>query len=260
MIKDKSKLYAWVIFPIASLVIIVCLYFSYKISDRFLQQFVISLLISILTALIVNFITYLIGRNDYKEAYKELVGNNIPFLYKLKNKGLVDFDKVFPLEKDVYRKDFLESKEVILVMNDGRLFTTNNITLFRQRLKEKNKTTRFIFMNPNLDDSISVWCRKNRHNNNLSYYRDKIAGFLQEIKKYEKDPTHKVDVLYHDYFTTMGILLTDSYAMISLYRISPGKDAVPHLIFKKNDEEECEFCRIKDDVQKIISAVTQREL
>ena len=101
MIKDKSKLYACVIFPVVSLATIVCLYFSYKISDRFLQQFVISLLISMLTALIVNFITYLIAKNDYKEAYKELVGNNIPFLYKLNNKGLVDFDKVFPLEIDI---------------------------------------------------------------------------------------------------------------------------------------------------------------
>ena len=259
MIKDKSKLYACVIFPVVSLAIIVCLYFSYKISDRFLQQFVISLLISILTALIVNFITYLIAKNDYKEAYKELVGNNIPFLYKLNNKGLVDFDKVFPLEIDIYRKDFLESKEVTLVMNDGKLFITNNITLFKRRLKEKDKTTRFIFINPDSEDSISVLTRKNDHSDDPSYYKDKIKEFSQEIEKYEKDPTHKVEVLYHNYFTTMGILLTDSYAMISLYRISPGKDTVPNLIFKKNDEEECEFCRIKDDIQRIISVITQRK-
>ena len=54
-------------------------------------------------------------------------------------------------------------------MNDGKLFITNNITLFKRRLKESDKTTRFIFMNPDSEDSISVLTRNNGHSDNPSY-------------------------------------------------------------------------------------------
>ena len=254
MTKKNSKLLAIVISLSLMLIDVVFIYFSYKIKDTITQTIVNSLCISVFTALIVSLITYLLNKNDYEDAYRELVGINIPFLYKLNDKGLVEFDKTFPLEKEDYKKDFLKSKEVVLVMNDGKRFVSNNITLFKQRLNENNKTTRFIFMNPESSDSISVLTRKNGHSDVPSYYEDKIKTFSCELENYEKSPSHTVDVLYQDYFTTMGILLTDSYAMISLYRISPGKDDVPNLIFKKNDNGDCEFNKIKADVQRIMSA------
>lgn len=254
MTKKNSKLLATVISLSLMLIDVVFIYFSYKIKDTITQTIVNSLCISVFTALIVSLITYLLNKNDYEDAYRELVGINIPFLYKLNDKGLVEFDKTFPLEKEDYKKDFLKSKEVVLVMNDGNRFVSNNITLFKQRLNENNKTTRFIFMNPESSNPVSVWAKKHGHDANISYYGNKIETFSYKLKEYEKSPSHILDVLCHDYFTTMGIVLTDSYAMISLYRISPGTDDVPHLIFKKNDNDGCEFNKIKADVQRIMSA------
>ena len=50
----------------------------------------------------------------------------------------------------------------------------------------------------------------------------------------------------------MAVILMDDYAMISLYRISPGQDEVPHLVFKKNEYDNCDYEKIIKDVERLL--------
>ena len=49
-------------------------------------------------------------------------------------------------------------------------------------------------------------------------------------------------------FNTMAVLLTEHYAMISLYRLALGKTTVPHMTLKKGGKE---FDTINKDIEKL---------
>lgn len=236
------------------LLCLVFLYFIYMyIKDYVFKRILESICISSFTALVVGVINILIERNDFEEAYKELLQKNLPFLYDLNKRGLIFFGKDFPLDKDEYKNDFLLSNQIVLIMNDGQRFINSHIDLFRKRFSKKEKKSVFIFLNPDQEDSISVLTRKNGHDDIPDYYVRKIKDFSDELRKYGNEyVTHEINVGYHNYFTTMGVLLTDNYAMISLYRISPGKVDVPNLVFKKNSDDLSEYEKIKTDVNKVV--------
>ena len=104
-------------------------------------------------------------------------------------------------------------------MNDGKRFFANNIELFRKRFNQSYKTTRFILLDPDAADSISVLTRKNDHEGD--YYINKINDFIKELKKESINRDHKLEIYTQNLYTTMAVILMDDYAMISLYRISP---------------------------------------
>lgn len=252
--KKESELKKIIIFLAVIIICFIVLYCSYTyLNVSVIKLMIESISISIITAMLVSLVSFLIEKNDFEEAYKELVQKNLPFLFNLNNRGLVFFGNDFPLEEEIYKKDFLESKEITLIMNDGKKFVTNHIDLFKKRFTENQKSTNFIFLNPLQKDSISVLTRKNGHEKAPEYYVDKIKNYSDELKEYLKEfKNHKIYVGYHNFFTTMGILLTDNYAMISLYRISPGKDVVPNLVFEKNGRELSEYNKIKEDVARVL--------
>ena len=234
--------------------IIICLFVFiislFSIKTQIVLEIVKTISISGFTAFLLSLITQIISKNDFEIQLKDLMEKDLPLLNNLSERGLVGYEKSFPLENDIYMKDFLNSKVVTLVMNDGKRFISNNIDVFRERFSENGKETRFIFLNPDCKDSISVLTRKNGHEGD--YYINKIKEYRKDLQKFEDEyPYHKIKVLYQNYFTTMGILLTDNYAMISLYRISPGQDIVPNLIFKKNQSEINEYKKIYDDVNRL---------
>ena len=156
----------------------------------------------------------------------------------------------FPLKELKYCNDFLASDEVVIVMNDGKRFFSNNIDLFRQRFALKNKKTTFILLDPDTHDSISVLTRKNGHE--VNYYVNKINEFIKEHKKEKIHEKHNLDIYTQNLYTTMSIILMDSFAMFSLYRISPGQDIVPHFIYTNTRNENSEYMRIKNDVKKLL--------
>ena len=172
------------------------------------------------------------------------------FWIDLKKKGLEGFESGFPLKNDTYEENFIESEIVIVVMNDGKRFFANNIELFRKRFNQSYKTTRFILLDPDAADSISVLTRKNDHEGD--YYINKINDFIKELKKESINRDHKLEIYTQNLYTTMAVILMDDYAMISLYRISPGQDEVPHLVFKKNEYDNCDYEKIRKDVERLL--------
>jgi len=123
--------------------------------------------------------------------------------------------------------------------------------LFRSRFNHKNKTTNIVLLDPKANDSISVLTRKNGHQGD--YYKNKINDFIYElIAEQKKYGAHRIKVYVHKLYTTMAVVLTDKYAMVSLYRISPGKDDVPHFTFGKKQLDNCEYNKINEDIKKLI--------
>jgi len=73
-------------------------------------------------------------------------------------------------------------------MNDGKRFFANNIELFRKRFNQSYKTTRFILLDPDAADSISVLTRKNDHEGD--YYISERTGCDQTpLHLHERDHT-----------------------------------------------------------------------
>jgi hypothetical protein len=247
--KLKNVIFA-LFFIIAGIVI---LYFNNKYNhDELFLPMLNLIATSIITSALFSIIMNIFSKNYFENELQKLISKEIPFMFRLSQKGLVEYEELFPLKKDIYENDFIKSKSITIVMNDAKKFYSNNITLFRSRFSQKNKITNIILLDPESKDSISVLTRKNSHEG--SYYKDKINSFIDELLNEQKNyKTHKIKVCVHNLYTTMAVVLTDKYAMVSLYRISPGKDDVPHFIFEKNQVNDCEYKKIYDDIKRLLS-------
>jgi hypothetical protein len=230
---------------------IIGLYISFQyVSDQVFKEISKSIFFSIITAALFTVIMNIFTRDHFEETIKELIEVRLPFLDRLHRKGLIEFEESFPLKVDIYENDFMESNTITIVMNDAKKFYSNNISLFRERFRQKNKITNFVILDPAAADSISVITRKNGHEGN--YYVDKINDFIKELHKEEHDNKHIINIYLQNLFNTMAIIMTEKYAMVSLYRISPGKDDVPHLVFEKNEHTKCEYFKVERDVEKLM--------
>ncbi|MFB1070940.1 hypothetical protein ACEUKD_08745 [Vibrio diabolicus] len=239
-----------------SIVGIATLYvFSVYVEDQVFSEIGKAVSISLITAAFFTIVINFFQRNHFEEKLSDVLEHHVPFMNRLNKVGITSFERSFPLQSDEYETSFIESNTITLVFNDGKRFYQNNITLFRKRFSQSGKTTRFVFMDPKASDSIAVLTRKNGHKGN--YYSDKISQFIDYLKEESKAEDHNVEIYVHDLFTTMSVVLTDQYAMFSLYRIAPGQEAVPHITVQKNSFELCEYDKIAKDVQKLVEHSTK---
>jgi len=150
-----------------------------------------------------------------------------------------------------YREDFINSKRVVIVMNDAKSFISGNPALFTERISQKGKTTTFIIEDYKQTDIISALNRKNGHEK--GYYERKIhdvVGYdIMHLYEEAKKSKHNVQLFLNHNTNTLGIVLTDNYAMESIYRVSEGKTMVPHFIFQVGGEE---YIEVQKDVDKLI--------
>jgi hypothetical protein len=221
------------------------------VNDEILKEILKSAAISVITsALFTVIINLKFLHNDFEDAFKELVDIKLPFVSQLQKRGLIEFENEFPLRKDVYEKDIIDSKDVTIIMDDAKRFFSNYITIFRTRFSRQGKTD-FIFLDTAAKDSVSVLTRKNGYKE--GYFNEKIDSSINELK-FEKESAHtkhEITVYANNIYTAMEIILTDKYAMIGLFRLSRGKDDVPHFVFEKNINENCEYNKIFNDVKRL---------
>ena len=173
-----------------------------------------------------------------------------PVLKDCHKYGLIGIYNEFPIKEKEFEKSFLDSKEVFIVMNDSKGFISGN-DLLRKRVKKPNCKTVFVLQDYNQSDTISALTRKNGHSHNSNYYVNKIKEVIQydigSLNK-NKNPMHELNVYLNNNYNTMAIILTDSYAMFSVYRVFSEKGKVPHFVFKR---EWSEYDYIKKDVDNI---------
>lgn len=136
------------------------------------------------------FTTLSISKYLQKET-KELILDEIPLLQEANEIGI----KAFPVSNDItILDDFSSSKELFIIMNDGKNFISNNASKLKDRFRNGGTTT-FIFLNGD-SEAEKLLCTANGKSK-ADVYKDKIAQSIQDIENYKKDySNHIFEVFY----------------------------------------------------------------
>jgi len=235
---------------ILSIIIILGACLLYKsIQDNFWQD----LFIAIAGAGIV----ILIYEVFYQTVESKFIFDYFPLYNKLQSIGLIDIDYEF-FDEDKYKKDLKSTKELIIVMNDGKNF----LRKYNEELKERVKTTgntKFILLNPESD--FVKFLNKRNQKTDDKYYQNKIKDVIyNELKSIyqNKSNNHNIEIFIHEGFHPYAVVMCDKKAMVSMYRLSPGKDKVLHFLFE-NKGPNSEYYKIQEDINKLINLSTKIE-
>lgn len=219
-----------------------------SVSSLSSDEFIKSISLAVFSTGLVMFIYEYIYSTRGEKYFEELIGEKIPIYLKMKSKGIEDISDSFEIDK--YQDKIINSKVMTVVMNDGKSFIGHNSYIFKRRLKLKNKETNFVLLDPRSE--IVSFLNKKNGKQDPHYYQRKIVDVIKEIlHDFDIDKGHKVNVYVHEMFNTMSVLRFDDIAMISLYRLSPGKSIVPHIEFR-NVGGDSEYTEIVEDVDKLI--------
>lgn len=145
-------------------------------------------------------------------------------------------------------------------MNDAKAFISSHTILLKERMNVKKRNTTFVLQDYNTPDIMSALTRKNGHIEDEDYYKRKIQSVIKYHLvplKEECDNTSEFSAFLNTNYNTLAIILTDNYAMVSIYRIAPGKSRVPHFVFKKGNKE---YNDTYSDVIKIVENAKKIEL
>lgn len=243
-----SKKYKTIILVLSTMLIsLIILVINIQFVDNeLISNLLNTIAISAMTSGVFSIFSNLIKR----DSIEGILEKYFPVISTCKEYGLDNIYTRFPLDNIKIQEDFINSENIYIVMNDGKSFISNNISLFNKRLQKSNKTTNIVLLDYKQEDIMSILTRKNGHENE-NYYKDKIRGVINyHLKNAEKNETHKINIFLNSNYNTMAMLIMDNYAIISLFRVSSGKDIVPHIVFNK---EGSEYGKILRDVQRLCS-------
>lgn len=219
-----------------------------SVSSLSSDDFIKSVSLAIFSTGLVMFVYEYIYTTRGEKYFEEIIGKKVPIYLKMKSKGIEDISDSFEIDK--YQDKIVNSKIMTIVMNDGKSFIGHNSYIFKRRFKLANKETNFVLLDPE-SDFIDFLNKKNGKNDS-HYYQRKLLEVIKEILfDFDVAESHSINVYVHKMFNTMSVLRFDDVAMISLYRLSPGKSIVPHIEFR-NIGGESEFVEIVEDVKKLI--------
>lgn len=237
-------------------IVALCLLF---ISERWItDEFISSLFMTIAISAITTGVFSIFSASIEKQNMEEKVYSAFPVIKKCNEYGMINITSSFPFDNVEIRKDFIDSKEVYVLMNDGKNFISDNIDMIRERFQQNEKETNIILLDYEQNDTMDVLTRKNGHESTPDYYRIKIKEVIDyHLKKAEKGNAHILNVFLNSNYNNLAIIVTDNYAMISLFRVSSGKDIVPHMIFGKNGTE---YQKIRKDVVKVCQSSNKVEI
>lgn len=214
-----------------------------------LEELIKTIAISVFaTGLVMCVYEYIyVSRGD--KYFEEIIGKKIPIYLKMKERGIENISDSFEL--DTYQDKIINSKKLTVVMNDGKSFISANSAIFKKRLNIPGKETNLVLLDPR-SEFINLLNRKNGKSDS-EYYQRKLINIFDEIfQDYEVHEKHDFKIYIHSMFNTMSVIIFDDIAMISLYRLSPGKSIVPHFEFK-NTGEGSEYSEVVSDVNKLLS-------
>lgn len=217
----------------------------FKDLDDLLYNMLLTVSITLLTTSVFSVIS-----NFFTNDVDTIASLNFSVLKSCQTYGLIGIYPTIPLNDNTIKEDFVNSKKVYIIMNDAKAFISDNMNLFNDRIKKNNSTT-FVLQNYEQNDIMSALTRKNGHSDNPNYYIDKIKNVITyHIKTLNlKNPKHKIKLYLNSNYNTTAIILTDHYAILSIYRYAPEKSSVPHFVFHCNGSE---YSIIKNDINTLI--------
>ncbi len=151
--------------------------------------------------------------------------------------------------------DIVNTEKLIILMNDGKGFISNNSMELEKRYHNNTETV-FIFLDMDNEDNENLLCEQAMKQK--GYYKLKSNSVIDDIKrKAEEYKNHKFKIYKYNLlggFKT-NIVLTDKEAIMGVYRNSQGKSdkAPPSFVYKKNGNDESEYIEIQKDIDKILS-------
>ena len=152
----------------------------------------------------------------------------------------------------------MTSRRLVVVLNDGRTWTSVHRDKLRRRFADPSKHTVIFLIHP-ASPMVDVLARKASKDSETIKARIKdTVELLQEIR----EPSTSLEVLGHHLFNPQSLVLADDCALITPYFLSRGGRAVPVLryedtggeCFFKDLEKDVELLRL--DAQDITSLVT----
>lgn len=221
---QKIKSYQLLILEVISLAILFVNESFFININNTIYIIILTIGVTLSTNVLAAYISDKYKNNDLND----IAAKNFVVLKSCQDYGLINIQKEFPLDGEEIQNDFVDSKNVYIIMNDAKRFISDNTLLIEKRLKKKKNSTTLILQDLNQTDVIDY--------------------HIKDLKK-KCDNTHKFLFYLNPNYNTLAILLTDNYAMYSIYRIAPGKTEVPHFIFKNGCSE---YDLVKRDVEKII--------
>ena len=250
MLKIKAKSFVCIITIIIALIILFLNEHSIKEMDPVLYNLILTVGVTLITTVIISWLSDRFLDNSINE----IASANFSVLKDCQEYGLIGIYNGFPLDVPHIKKDFSQSSNLYIVMNDAKAFISSNMPLIENRIKNKKGQTVFILQDYEQSDIMSVLTRKNGHLENKNYYKEKIKSVIDYHLKNLKNinpKEHDIKVYLNSNYNTLAMILTDNYAMISVYRVASGKTGVPHFVFARKGEE---YPKILDDIHKLLNS------
>ena len=222
-------------------------------ADTVFYNLILTVAVTLLTTSIISWLSDKFLDNSINE----IASANFSVLKDCQEYGLTGIYSSFPLDIPQIKNDFSQSRDLYVVMNDAKAFISSNMPLIENRIKNTKGKTVFILQDYSQSDIMSALTRKNGHIENENYYTEKIKSVidyhLKKMRNINRNG-HNVEVYLNSNYNTLAIILSDNYAMISVYRVASGKTSVPHFVFSRKGEE---YKKISDDIHKILTSSRQ---
>lgn len=245
------------------LVFFICAFISLiliVVNDRFVKNFddliynlILTIAVTVLSTALIFSITEMLNTNHAEE----ILNRNFSVLKVCHRYGLIDIYDHFPFTNEDIEDDFINSKKIYIIMNDAKSFISSNIPLMEKRIAKNGAYTTFVLQDYSAPDTMSALTRKNGHVEDPDYYAKKIKNTIEyHIKSLfkKKNRKHTINLFLNRNYNTLSIILMDNYALVSTYRISPGKTRVPHFVFQRGG---IEYEDTLKDVEKIVETLRE---
>ena len=239
------------LFAIAVLVIIglLCLVASLKLQVGFWQ----ALFGQLSTALLISGVWAGFYELSIRGEFIRINDENRDLLFK--NLSLARVEQTLGLSSvadDTYTYDFgplLEnSRDLQIVLNDGRTWISRHSEVFRQRLADKTKTTTVFVLHPD-SEMLGVLARK--VGTTSEKLKEKIAETVQMLRDLRKQDS-QLKIYGHQLYNPHSTFVGDNIAVVTLYMTARGRTNVPAFTFKDTGDKS--FVRkLKSDLQDLLN-------
>lgn len=220
-----------------------------EIYFNFSNSFLSSLGGSIGASLFVSWVILITFNDEIIEIVEDRL---IPFRDQLTKFGLVGITHINNMKN--LNIDIVGTNKLIIVMNDGKNFLSNNSTELFERYKDPSKETIIILFNPD-SGYENVLCNQNGKDSGV--YATKIKDVIKDLKIKHKNGAN-IKIYLTDSMLRTHTVMTDNFAISGTYRNSQGKDNIPPSYIYNNLGKEYEF--IQHDIEKIRKSSKEVEL
>lgn len=180
--------------------------------------------------------------------------SEIKFPTKGVNIGLID---AIPTAIGYDYSSFLrDQKELIIVLADGRTWTSINIHHLKERFKDENKKTTMILLHPDSSE-IKAWATKTEYTE--QDFKGKIGTTVrtllsakQEVEREKQNlGSVNLEIRGHRLLNPYSVYLGDNEAIITLYFHAGARRELPLFKFHNIKDEHSFFQNLRESILKL---------